>query len=95
MDDYIRRFDAIDSITDDSLIRNMDSIDDGWIRKCERAAQRVLASIPAADVISVVRCKDCKHWCFITGCGMACKYTNMIKSKDGFCDRGERISDEV
>lgn len=24
MDDYIRRFDAIDSINDDSMIRNMD-----------------------------------------------------------------------
>lgn len=50
MDDCVRRFDAIDSITDDSLIRNMDSIDDGWIRKCKRAAQRVLASIQPADV---------------------------------------------
>ena len=48
--------------------------------------------IPAADVVEVVRCKDCKYRDdddFCTGRG----YPNGAVPDDGFCDKGERRDD--
>ena len=42
-----------------------------------------------ADVVEVVRCKDCKYRDdddFCTGRG----YPNVLVSDDGFCDKGKR-----
>lgn len=52
-----------------------------------------LDAIPTADVVEVVRCKECKHriiesnddWCECTGCDI---------NPDGFCEEGERSEDE-
>ena len=49
--------------------------------------------LPTADVVPVVRCKECKHRDaddFCTGRG----YPNGLVPDDGFCDKGERIEDE-
>lgn len=64
---------------------------------------------PAADVVEVVRCKDCKHrpyedeegaiyqpdWCDFT-CPFLCEdsYYNGMPEDDFFCKRGERREDE-
>lgn len=53
---------------------------------------RCISRTPTADVVKVVRCKDCAHnegsdnepWCRIYECR---------KRKDGFCDEGERRED--
>lgn len=44
---------------------------------------------PTADVVEVVRCKECKYRDdddFCTGRG----YPNALVPDDGFCDKGER-----
>lgn len=49
----------------------------------------ILTHFPAADVVEVVRCKDCKYRDdddFCTGRG----YPNVLAPDDGFCDKGER-----
>lgn len=44
-----------------------------------------LAKVPAADVVPVVRCKDCVH------CGFCGDATNLqVMGFYGFCSRGER-----
>lgn len=42
-------------------------------------------SLPAADVVPVVMCKDCKH------CGFCGEATNLaVMGYYGYCSRGER-----
>ena len=60
-------------------------------------AERYLRNRPAADVVEVVRCKDCKHseltpdelsyWCD--------KHEHCLLKDDDFCSYGERINDEA
>ena len=57
-----------------------------------------LSKIPTADVVEVVRCKDCKY-CFdaIMG-GMWCEHPDNImplgSNPDDFCSYGERRANE-
>lgn len=52
--------------------------------------KELINSIPAADVVEVVRCRDCKHcdkverrlWCMI--------HDDMYAEEDYFCASGER-----
>lgn len=51
-------------------------------------------SIPTADVVEVVRCKDC-CWCIVTSPPYASAYCikglrNIIVEPDDFCSHGER-----
>ena len=65
---------------------------EGFDRGLDRA-QRAILDAPAADVVEVVRCKDCIRrydtdecpMCFLIE-GKYYEYTN----ENGFCDRGER-----
>ena len=45
-------------------------------------------------LIDIVTCGECKHWYNDADCGMACEFTNMKQPSDGFCNWGERRSDE-
>lgn len=50
--------------------------------------EAIINAIPAADVVEVVRCRDCKHYnagfeCLIEGYGIECP-------ADYFCADGER-----
>ena len=50
-------------------------------------------SIPAADVVPVVRCKDCKHLVAanVNGKGIpTCRVSGMEVAPDEFCSRGEK-----
>ena len=50
---------------------------------------RAISRTPTADVVEVVRCKECKYRDdddFCTGRG----YPNALVPDDGFCDKGER-----
>ena len=48
---------------------------------------------PTVDAVEVVRCKDCKHWGYVVGCGHYCEcYANQMADTeaDDFCSYGER-----
>ena len=49
MSDLISRQAAIDAITDESIVANMDSVYDSELRRYKRAMQRILASLPSAQ----------------------------------------------
>lgn len=52
------------------------------------------ADIPTADVVEVVRCKDCKHLMF-SDCYGECAQAHMgIVRPDDFCSYGERKDKE-
>lgn len=56
----------------------------------------MINSMPAADVVEVVRCKDCKHATFYSckndACykGIICEYKIGTFDEDFFCSCGER-----
>jgi hypothetical protein len=72
MGDLIDRQAAIDELNGqieycDKALRAFDiAVNDAYAVKVERASliayKGQLESIPAADVVPVVRCRDCKHW---------------------------------
>ncbi len=64
MRDCIERSLAIDELTERNLVVHMDSVNDGLVASCHRAAQRIIAGLPAVDLSNeraVVFCKDCRH----------------------------------
>ena len=57
-------------------------------------AMSKIDSAPAADVVEVVRCKDCKHLMFSDMYG-ECSQAHMgIVRPDDFCSYGEREDEE-
>ena len=82
MTEYIKRRDAL------KVLEEMESIEDGFARMYE---------IPAADVVEVVRCKECKYrvngWsdgkpcCANLDGGMS---ADVELKDDDFCSYGER-----
>lgn len=71
--EYIERGAAINSLTEDNLVLNLDSVMDGLSNQIKRSAHRILASLPAADVEPVRHGRwveledgDCK--CSLCGC---------------------------
>lgn len=59
------------------------------------AVAAALKEMPAADVVEVVRCRNCKHfktdtdYCKEHNKGY-CEWDNVVKSKRHFCSYGER-----
>ena len=79
MDEYISKKDAILAVTREGCTANIVG---------------VLYHLPTADVVEVVRCKDCKHWGGVTY-GFACRKFSGIETKicmgaDHYCSYGER-----
>lgn len=60
-----------------------------------QTAYKDIMSIPAADVVEVVRCKACRHWKKDTpGCTDfvgRCNLANYMVGATGFCVYGERM----
>ena len=54
------------------------------------AISTVLKLIPTADVVEVVRCKDCKHLKMKIGWGECEIYRWSIPYEDHYCGYGER-----
>lgn len=53
--------------------------------------------VPTADVVPVVRCKDCEHGQYMPSCSMyLCRCTGgKLRYADNYCNYGERrMSDE-
>lgn len=91
MTDYISKAEAINTILGDMQNgeSNMEEIFNTALRK---AASRI-ETIPAADVVEVVRCRNCKYcyeempnalWCQGRG------WPNGMVLQDGYCDKGKR-----
>ena len=90
-DEYIRREDAICLIKHylDNPPKNHSQL---FISGMEDAYYRMLSNLNnfhSADVVQVIRCKDCKfreNDDFCTGRG----FPYQLVPDDGFCDKGER-----
>jgi len=59
-----------------------------------------LRDFPAADVVPVVRCKDCKHGtrlvCDLAGNeGIECRHGNIAHMLDWFCADGAKMDGEA
>ena len=55
---------------------------------------RILNQFPAADVVEVVRCKDCKYWKRSSSLGgrTLCTYhynASYVRKQDDYCSKGE------
>lgn len=57
-------------------------------------ARKLMVDAPAADVVAVVRCKDCLHRSPIKNNSMICLITGDYVPKDHFCSYGERKEQE-
>ena len=76
MNEYIKREDALDAILFSLVGTGHQGI-----------AIRAVKDVPAADVVEVVRCKDCKHKnpnCY------KCLRDNLWHDAEDFCSYGER-----
>ena len=51
MSDLISRQAAIDAITDEHIVTNMDSVYDSVLHRCKRATHRILANLPTIDPV--------------------------------------------
>ena len=76
--DLISRAAAIDALTDTNLRRNVDSVCDGDMNRTRRAAQRVIAQLPAVDAVSVRHGRWVPHpteplFDVCSACGTGCK----------------------
>ena len=82
MSDYIKREDAIKAMARGIGIPYTDFID---------VAERCMDDIPSADVVEVVRCKDCEYWDDHERCDFwSSIMTPHYPGKNDYCSYGER-----
>lgn len=81
-DKYIHKQEAIDIV----------AFECGKWTGLAKEISKQLKQLPAADVVSVVRCRDCKHHAYdeIFSCYW-CEYPGRVRdtTPDGFCEKGE------
>lgn len=56
-------------------------------------ARMLMVEAPAADVVEVVRCKDCRHFCEIIGETCFCSHRYGLNGgihRDSYCSYGRR-----
>ncbi len=85
-DEYIRKADTVDEIN-----ANADDLEqNGGIPYAQgaRAMAIVVEQMSPADVVPVVRCRDCKHW--RSYWGRCYKHDEYGMASDDFCSYGER-----
>lgn len=86
MTEYIEREATIDFIKN-----NTPTINGETTMEC---VERSLKNVPAADVVEVVRCKDCKQWQrnvgFIDSPNGHCFYLDIEMNGSDFCSYGEK-----
>lgn len=82
--EYIRRADAMGKITSSETQKALRTMtgEEAYV-----TVIGILNELPAADVVPVVRCKDCKHW-HTTECAL--DYAMFEPTDDSFCSYGER-----
>ena len=82
MSDYISREAAISKIRDEGVLGG-----DYDAYEREEDVVNTLKSIPAADVVEVVRCRECKHH---DGIRCFCWNSVIVTRFDDYCSNGER-----
>lgn len=85
-DEYIRKQDVVDEIN-----TNADDLEqNGSIPYAQgaRAMAIVVEQMSPADVVPVVRCRDCKHW--KSYWGRCYKHDEYGMASDDFCSYGEK-----
>lgn len=62
----------------------------------EKVAMMAVDGKTAADVVPVVRCKDCEHGLYMDSCSMyLCRCTGgKLRYADNYCNYGERREQE-
>ena len=99
MSDYIRREDAIDKINErQRKLIYCFGLENDAVKIMDIAKSIVIAiqsaqpELESADVVPVVRCKNCKHHAYdeIFSCYW-CEYPGRVRDTmpDGFCEKGE------
>ena len=91
MDDLISRQAAIDE-----AIEAVDEWDGGCNKERERHITEALNSVPSADAVEVVRCRDCEYGAQNTNGDWYCRDIGCTIGDDdgsGFCSDGERRTD--
>ena len=93
MADYIKRESALKAIEDSArpFVKTMAN-DAYW-------AYKAVEEVPAEDVVTVVRCKDCRFYtrkdgAFYNGYCNKMEYC-LIDNDDGFCSFAERKEDAI
>ena len=86
MSDYIKREDAIKAYAE-TIKSDKDT---------KAIAEFILAEVPSADVVEVVRCKDCKHkeHCFSMVHMFEENERDSVNRDIDYCSYGERKNDE-
>jgi hypothetical protein len=96
MDDYISRKDAIETIhktiyeifgyQDGKVFTDTDEL----LLMVNKLLCKKIREIPAADVVKVIRCKDCKAWSRYGDTGMGyCDLSGINWHDNDFCCYGE------
>lgn len=95
MAEYINREELLKDINDSVVFSTRNGMS-AELRGAHKIVDRI-RSAPSADVVEVVRCKDCKHFTE----GMAIGMCKRVKDKpilpiryDHFCSYGERKESE-
>ena len=87
MSDYIKREDAIRQIVKTSAQNELDIPAIGTVIY-------ILSEMDSADVVEVVRCKDCKHikeeHFNIMPDGFSCELSGLMVEPEHYCSYGER-----
>ena len=87
--EYISRQEALDALGVTKNATKYGGDHSGYDTRMLYEIHDALTGIPAADVVPVVRCKDCKfreNDDFCTGRG----FPYQLVPDDGFCDKGRR-----
>lgn len=86
--------------TDELIFIGLDNPDDDHL--FEFVPKEFIDNAPTADVVEVVRCRDCKYMCHYTDGHLECRLLSDLKpipttyctmNADDFCSYGERRED--
>ena len=97
MSEYIKREDAIKAFEQWKEPQVLNEQDGVWNRGIDCCINEVKHHVPSADVVEVVRCRDCKYWRSDGECIMHSNYAlNLIYGVDenDYCSYGERKDGE-
>ena len=84
--DFISRKAIYDAVNDIGGCDASDEYAKGWDKAID-AVISIIEELSAADVVPVVRCKDCKHYC---GHPDDCMLLRTCVYENFYCEYGER-----
>lgn len=87
-DKYIRKQDAVDAFGLSEKTRKYGGDHSGYDTRMLYEIQDTIESLEPADVVQVVRCRDCKYW--RSYWGRCYKHDEYGMASDDFCSYGEK-----